>query len=100
MPLRSGVIGATLGYAGFSAVRSYVGKPDIFGRKFKFSETNIADSLATAAVMVMGEGAERQPLTHIIEAPVEFRDKINKKELQISIKDDMYRPLFQNRPKN
>ncbi len=65
MPLRAGVIGVALGYAGFKGVKNYIGERDIFGRKFKYSKTNVADSLATAAVVCMGEGAERQPLTII-----------------------------------
>ncbi|MDZ4285873.1 MAG: coenzyme F420-0:L-glutamate ligase, partial [Candidatus Sungbacteria bacterium] len=72
----------------------YRGTPDIFGRKFKFSRTDVADSLATAAVLVMGEGSEQQPLAIIKETPIEFCDKINRKELHIDIKEDMYRPLF------
>lgn len=93
-PLRSGVSGVALGYAGFCGIRSYVGTPDIFGRKFKFSRTNIADSLATGAVLVMGEGNEQQPLAVIEKAPIKFCDKVNKNELRIDIKDDMYHPLF------
>jgi len=94
IPLRAGVNGVALGYAGFRGVRDYIGKPDIFGRKFKFSRTDIADSLATAAVLVMGEGNEQQPLAIIKEAPIEFCEKINKRELHIDIEDDMYGPLF------
>ena len=94
IPLRAGVTGVALGYAGFRGVRDYRGTRDIFGRMFQFSRTDIADSLATAAVLVMGEGAEQKPLAIITEAPVEFSDKTNRKELSINIKDDMYRPLF------
>ena len=94
MPLRSGITGVALGYAGFQGIRDYRGKPDIFGRKFKFSRTNVADSLATAAVLVMGEGNERQPLAIIEKSPVEFCDKIRQKELSIDIREDMYAPFF------
>jgi len=94
MPLRSGVTGVALGYAGFCGIKSYVGTPDIFKRKFKFSRTDIADSIATGAVLVMGEGNEQQPLALVEKAPIKFCDKINKNELRIDIKDDMYRPLF------
>lgn len=99
MPLRAGVTGATLGYAGFCGIRDYRGAPDIFARKFKFSRTNVADSLATAAVFVMGEGSEQQPLAIIKKAPIEFCDKIHRKELHIDIQEDMYRPLFSKLPK-
>lgn len=94
IPLRSGINGVALGYAGFLGVRDYVGKPDIFGRKFKFERTGVADCLATAGVLCMGEGNEQQPLAIIAEAPIEFCQKINKNELRIDIEDDMYRPFF------
>jgi len=94
VPLRSGVVGSALGYAGFKGVKKYEGTPDIFGRIFKFSRTNVADSLATAAVLVMGEGREKQPLALITETPIKFSDRISRNELKIDIKDDMYRPLF------
>ncbi len=99
IPLRAGVTGVALGYAGFSGIKDYRGTPDIFGRRFHYSRSNIADGLATAAVLVMGEGKERQPLVIITEAPVKFCDKIHPKELRINIKDDMYRPLFSKLPK-
>ena len=94
IPLRAGVTGVALGYAGFKGIKDYRGTPDIFGRKFKISRVNVADSLATAAVFVMGEGNEQQPLAIIKKAPVEFCHKIHGRELRIDIKDDMYRPLF------
>ena len=94
IPLRAGVTGIAVGYAGFRGIKDYRGTPDIFGRKFEFSRTDIADSLATAAVLVMGEGNERQPLAIIGRAPVEFCDRVNRTELRIDIQEDMYRPLF------
>ncbi len=95
-PLRAGVGGTALGYAGFGGIRDYQGKPDLFGRKFRFSRTNLADGLATAAVLEMGEGKERQPLAVIERAPVEFHERTNRKELSIDVRDDMYAPFFKN----
>ena len=92
--LRAGVTGVSLGYSGFCGIRDYIGKPDIFGRKFHMSKTNIADSLASAAVLLMGEGAERHPLAIIIDAPVTFAAKINRDEIKIPLEDDLYKPLF------
>ena len=94
IPLRAGVTGIAVGYAGFRGIKDYRGTPDIFGRKFEFSRTDIADSLAAAAVLVMGEGNERQHLAIIGRAPVEFCDRVNRTELRIDIQEDMYRPLF------
>lgn len=100
IPLRAGVTGVALGYAGFRGIRDYRGKPDIFGRKFHFSRTDIADGLATAAVLVMGEGNEQTPIAIIKNSPIEFCEKVRQKELHIDIQDDMYNPLFLNLPKN
>lgn len=99
MPLRSGVTGVALGYAGFRGIKSYINTPDIFGRNFHFSRTDVADSLATAAVLVMGEGRERHPLAIIQQPPIKFCDKTNRQELKIDITEDMYMPLFSKIPK-
>ena len=94
MPLRAGAVGIALGYAGFKGIKNYIGQKDIFGRVLKMSKTDVADSLATAAVLCMGEGKEQQPLALITAAPVIFKNKINKKELIINPKKDIYAPLF------
>lgn len=98
IPVRAGVVGIALGYAGFRGIRDYRGTSDIFGRKLKFSRTDVADSLATTAVLVMGEGNEQQPLAIIKDAPVEFCSKTSRNELHIDIDDDMYQPLFSALP--
>lgn len=94
MPLRAGAVGIALGYAGFKGVKNYVGQKDIFGRVLKMSRTDVADSLATAAVLCMGEGKEQMPLVLINSAPVEFVNKTNRNELRIDPKKDLYLPLF------
>ena len=93
-PLRHGVMGFALGYAGFQGIKDYVGQKDIFGRVFKMSKTDVADSLATSAVLCMGEGSEQKPLAIITDAPVVFKNKINKKELMFGSQGDLYHPLL------
>ncbi len=93
-PLRAGVVGVALAYAGFKGLRDYRGQPDLFGKKLKLTQTNIADTLASAAVLVMGEGKERQPLAVIEDAPVVFTNKVDRTELRMDPADDLYRPLF------
>ena len=94
-PLRAGATAIALGYAGFRGIRDYRGKKDIFGRMLEVSRTNVADSLATAAVVLMGEGSERCPLAVIEGAPVEFAETVSKKEVEITVGKDMYRFLFE-----
>ena len=93
-PLRAGIVGGAVGYAGFQGVRNYIGKKDIFKRKLKMSKTDVADSLATTAVLCMGEGSEQQPLAIITQAPIVFTKKVNTRELVIDPKKDIYAPLF------
>src|ERR1051326_230490 len=81
-PLRAGVLGVGIGYAGFKGVRDYRGIPDLFGRALDVTQTDITDSLATAATLVCGEGSERQPLAVIEEAPVEWTEAVDRSELQ------------------
>lgn len=95
LPLRAGIVGISLGYSGFGGVHDYRGTPDIFGRILKLSRTDVADSLATAAVLLMGEGAEQQPLAIITDAPVRFQQRIDRNELYIDPKEDIYQPLFE-----
>jgi len=100
-PLRWGVTGVALAHSGFSALNSYIGKPDVFGRLLKAEKLNVADTLATAAVGVMGEGNEQTPLAIIEDLPfVKFHDRNpTEKEiasLSISIEDDLYTPLLRS----
>ena len=93
-PFRAGVIGSAVGYAGFKGIKNYVGKKDIFGRKFKFETVNVADNLASAAILEMGEGNETKPLAVVEDCSVEFVARVKKNETRIKPEDDMYRPLF------
>jgi dihydrofolate synthase / folylpolyglutamate synthase len=98
-PLRWGVTSVALAYSGFQPLKDYIGKKDLFGRKFEFEKLSIIDSLAGAASVVMGEGAEQTPLAVINDLPfVKFQDRNptskELKELCISIDEDLYGPFL------
>ncbi len=95
MPLRAGAVGIALGYAGFRGLKKYAGKKDLFGRRLKVSRVDVADSLATAAVLCMGEGNERRPLAHIEGAELEWIDSSRRRELYIDPREDVYQPLME-----
>lgn len=95
-PLRAGVTAHALGYAGIKGIRDYRGTKDLFGRTMRLSRTNVADSLATAAALCMGEGAEAQPLAVITDAPVEFVEKTNKTETHMDQKSDLFAAVLKN----
>lgn len=94
-PMRSGVIGISIGFYGFHPVANHIGRKDIFGRKFKFSKSNIADSVAAATVAVMGETSEQIPIAIARGVPqLRFAGHDTQKELFIARKKDIYYPLL------
>jgi coenzyme F420-0:L-glutamate ligase/coenzyme F420-1:gamma-L-glutamate ligase len=58
---RSGTVGVALGAAGLPALVDMVGEADIFGRRLRVTQIALADEIASAASLVMGEAAERRP---------------------------------------
>ena len=100
IPLRRGVLGISLAHYGFSPLKDYRGTPDIFGRELQMTQTNIADGLAAAAVMLMGEGSECTPLAVIGDIPwIKFvshpiKSKKPFSSLEIKTKEDLYYPLI------
>lgn len=100
MPLRRGAIGFALSWDGIDPLRDYRGTPDIFGRKIKIELANLIDALAAAAVLEMGEGAERTPIAVIRSAKnisLKNRSKRNAAQLIVEPEDDVFAPLFWNK---
>ncbi len=95
LPLRAGVIAGAVAYAGFKGVRDERGHTDLFGRKLDVTLVNVADSLATAAALCMGESSEQRPLALIENAPVEFVDEVPANEIKYPVANVLYTPLFQ-----
>lgn len=58
---RKGTVGVAIGVAGFSAVEDLRGSPDMFGRKLQSSIVGVADEIAAAASIVMGQAAQAIP---------------------------------------
>ena len=64
-PWRSGVVGVAIGAAGMPALQSLVGTLDLYGRALRITEVALADELAAAASLVMGQSAEGLPVVHV-----------------------------------
>ena len=94
VPLRRGVVGTCLAQYGFNPLRDYIGRPDIFGEPLKVTVTNVAEALAAAAVVVMGEASEQTPLAVITDVPwLEFSEK--RVDTKIPMEEDLFRPMFE-----
>jgi coenzyme F420-0:L-glutamate ligase/coenzyme F420-1:gamma-L-glutamate ligase len=64
-PWRNGVVGVALGCAGVPALLNLVGAPDLFGRALRVTEVAVADEIAAAASLLMGQADEGLPLVHM-----------------------------------
>jgi coenzyme F420-0:L-glutamate ligase/coenzyme F420-1:gamma-L-glutamate ligase len=58
---RLGTVGHAIGAAGLPALIDWRGRTDRSGRALRHTETALADSLAAAAALVMGEASEGRP---------------------------------------
>ncbi len=99
LPLRWGTHGTSIAHSGFQALNDYRGKPDIFGRSLQVSQANVAEGLAAAAVLVMGEGNEQTPIAIVQDLPfVQFQDRDPSedelKSLAISLEEDLFTPIL------
>lgn len=100
VPMRRGVVGLAIAYFGFKPLKDYRGKMDLFGRKFQMETSNFPDSLATAAVLEMGEGSESKPIAIITDIPnlefiqTEYKPKSMDDSFDIPEKEDMFYPLL------
>lgn len=97
IPLRRGALGFALGWSGFEPLRDYRGTPDLFDRTFRFEVANVADSLAAAANIVMGEGSEQTPLAVIRDVPNLVFTTVSKKKgdtLRVDPEEDVFAPVF------
>lgn len=85
MPTRIGTIGIAIAVAGFEPVEDLRGNKDLFGNPLRVTLKATADSIATAANMVMGESDESIPIVIVRNFNVRMNEKkFTWKDLAIS----------------
>ncbi len=103
VPLRWGRIGTNIGHCGFNSLNDKVGVKDLFGRELKSTQVGVAEGLAVAAVVEMGESDESRPIAVITEiSDIKFNQRATTKKeiefLNLSIKDDVYGQMLSSVP--
>jgi coenzyme F420-0:L-glutamate ligase len=99
-PLRMGTSGIAIGWAGLEGVHDERGSKDLYGRKMVYTKVAVADNLASAANLEMGETDASIPFVLIRGAKVNFTDKpASAEDYFISPEECLYRGLYNEKLK-
>ncbi len=71
---REGVVGVAIGLSGLPGIVDMRGKSDLFGYTLRITTIGVADELAAAASLVMGQANEATPIVHVRGFPYPLRD--------------------------
>ena len=94
-PLRIGTIGLALAVAGFKPIRDCRGRKDLYGKPIEITRHAVADDLACAAHLLMGESTEKTPIVLIKDAPLDFDDCVyGSKDMAMPLEECIYGSLF------
>lgn len=87
---RSGTVGVAIGAAGVPSLLDLRGTPDLFDYPLQVTQVGLADEIAAAASLVMGQAAEGRPVIHVRGVPYPLREG-NAQELIRPKEMDMFR---------
>jgi coenzyme F420-0:L-glutamate ligase / coenzyme F420-1:gamma-L-glutamate ligase len=66
---RSGAVGVAIGAYGVPALADLRGAPDLYGRRLRSTDVGVADEMASAASLLMGQADEGRPIVLIRGLP-------------------------------
>jgi len=76
IPLVRGTVGLALAVAGFKPIEDYRGLRDLYGKEVLITQHAVAEDLASAAHLFMGEASEETPIVLVKGAPLKFDDEV------------------------
>lgn len=89
-PFRNGAVGVAIGVAGMLPLSDLRGMPDLFGYQLQTSILGIADEIASAASLLMGQAGEGRPAILVRGAPI-VMGKGTSSDLQRAEEQDLFR---------
>ena len=90
-PYRSGVINIALASYNIQSLEDLKGQKDIYGKKLKGTEVAIADQIASAAGLLMGQSDEKQPVIVVKGLNKNTYQTNNAFNLIVKENEDLYR---------
>ncbi|TRO52372.1 coenzyme F420-0:L-glutamate ligase [Candidatus Bathyarchaeota archaeon] len=90
-PFRKGEINVAIGVAGMKPIRDRRGEKDLFGYVLRIKQTAVADELASAAELVIGQADEGIPVAIIRGYKYQITENASATELTRPKKSDLFR---------
>ncbi|RLF12530.1 MAG: coenzyme F420-0:L-glutamate ligase [Thermoprotei archaeon] len=89
-PFRKGQVDVAVGLAGLKPIWDRKGEKDLYGYSLRIKEIALADELASAAELVIGQAAEATPVAIIRGVSYEKDEKAEAKDLQRPRPEDLF----------
>lgn len=92
-PFRRGQVNFAIGVSGIKPLKDYRGKQDLFSYVLKVKNVAVADEIAAAAELLMGQATEAIPVVILkgLQNILEYCEKSSVKELEITREEDLFR---------
>lgn len=95
-PFRVGQVELAIGIAGMEPIVDYRGQDDLFGYRLRYKYVGLADEIAAAAELVMGQGTERIPVAIVRGLSRLRRSEMENlsRKLMLGKKMDLFRKIL------
>ncbi len=93
-PLRMGTTGVAIGIAGFKPIRDCRAKKDLYGNRVRITRHALADDLAGAAHLVMGETEARMPAVLAKQVPISLAEEVDPALVLIAARECLFMGCF------
>ena len=88
---RLGTCGIAIGVAGFEPLLDLRGAPDLFGRTLEITQVGLADEIAAAASLLMGQASEGSPVVIVRGLQLQVKEEVSVQSLLRKSHEDMFR---------
>jgi len=95
-PLRVGQVEFAIGLSGIEPIDDYRGRKDLFGYQLRFKYVGLADEVAAAAELVMGQGTEGIPVAIVrgLTRAVVSEGQVLSRKLLLGRRLDLFRRML------
>ena len=93
-PLRMGTTGVAIGIAGFNPIRDCRAKRDLYGNEVLITRHALADDLAGAGHLVMGETEARMPAVLAKQVPLSLTEEADPALFLIAARECLFMSGF------